>query len=524
MSGWLNLIKTLGRVLFQGLLALTLTSCTTLGPDYESPDLGLLQEWESDLYGRIVAPADDQTEQPDLQYWWQLFQDPTLDRLIELAKESNPSLRIAGLRVLESRATLAIARGSRYPQVQQLDGNYTYIDSRQDGGPDTTFRNYQSGLTIGWEQDFWGRFQRSIESADAAFAASQFNQQNVQVLLTSQVANLYFSYRTILLRIEIAEKNAAIQKRSFEITQLLYEKGQNSEIDFQRAKTQYQTTLANIPGLHITRVQLRNALGALLARAPGDLPELDDEVKPLPLVSPVALEALPAQVLMRRPDIRSAAAQIAIQSAQVGFAQADLYPSVSLQGNLSWSGTSVDNSPDALLLGIGPSFSWNLFNYGRIKNNVRVQDARLQQTIEGFQDTLLSAARELDDAAISIVKTRESKVPQHESTVAAYRSLELANTRYKEGYESFQSVLDAQRAVASTVQSEVINDGNHIAAVISFYASLGGGWLPTEVDELIPAKTRETMQSRTDWGDLLDAPLEAESGDQYPFTTENPAK
>jgi NodT family efflux transporter outer membrane factor (OMF) lipoprotein len=382
-------------------------------------------------------------------------------------------------------------------------------------------RNFQSGLTIGWELDFWGRFQRSIESADAVFAASLFNRQNVQALLTSQVANLYFSYRTILLRADIAEKNAAIQRRSFEITKILYEKGQKSELDLQRAKTQYLSTLASIPSFHITLVQVRNALGVLLGRAPGDLPEIDKKLQPLPVLDLVELQALPAELLMRRPDIRAAAAQVAIQSAQVGFTQGALYPSISLLGNLSWSGNSISSAPESLFLGIGPAFQWNLFNYGRIKNSVRMQDARLQQAIEGFQDTLLRAARELDDAAIGIVKTMERKVPQHESTVAAYRSLELANTRYREGYESFQSVLDAQRTVASTVQNEVINDSNHINSVIRFYAALGGGWVPAQEQDLIPEATRETMESRSDWGRLISAPIDPETAGSYPASQEN---
>jgi NodT family efflux transporter outer membrane factor (OMF) lipoprotein len=522
-TGRLKLIEALKKTLCCCAFTLALAGCTTLGPDYEAPDVEWLQAWETDLYGRVVAPVDDDAGQPDLRSWWGLFNDPTLDQLIALAKVNNSSLRIAGLRILESRAALGIATGLRYPQLQQANGTFTYIDSRQSGGPDDVFRDYQSGLTVGWELDFWGRFQRSIESADAAFASSVFDQQNVQVLLTSQVANLYYSYRTIGLRIDIAEKNAAIQKRSFEITKLLYEKGQKAELDLQRAKTQYLSTLANIPSLQITQVQLRNALGVLLARAPGNLPELDHKLKPLPVLDPVELQGLPAEILMRRPDIRSAAAKVAIQSAQVGFAQADLYPSISLLGNLAWSGNSINGAPESLVLGIGPAFKWNLFNYGRIKNNVRVQDARLQQAIEGFQDTLLKAAKELDDAAIGIVKTNERKLPQHDSTVAAYRSLELANTRYREGYESFQSVLDAQRTVASTVQNEVINDSNHINAVISFYAALGGGWLPAQKQGLIPQATRETMESRSDWGDLISAPIDAEAVGNYPASQESTA-
>ncbi|MFT4825170.1 MAG: NodT family efflux transporter outer membrane factor (OMF) lipoprotein [Halioglobus sp.] len=518
------MIEPIGKYLGIGALAMGLTACTALGPDYQQPDVQWLQQWEADLHGQVVPPSSGEGSNPDLRFWWHLFDDPTLNKLVDLARSNNPSLRIAGLRILESRATAGIARGNRYPQVQQANGAISYINSNQSRGPDDTFRDYQGGLRIGWELDFWGRFERSIESADAAFSASVFDQQNVQVLLTSQVADLYYAYRTTQLSIKIAQSNAAIQKRSFEITEQLFTSGQNSELDLQRAKTQYLSTVANIPSLEITLTQLRNALGVLLGRPPGHLPELDEQTALLlPTLDAIELKVLPAQLLMRRPDIRSAAATVAIASAQVGFTEAGLYPAVSLLGNISWSDNSISGSPESVLLGIGPSFTWNLFNYGRIKNNVRVQDARLQQAIESFQDTVLKGAREIDDAAVGMVKTREQRIPQHDSTVAAYRSLELANTRYREGYESFQSVLDAQRTVATTSQSELINDSNHISAVISFYAAIGGGWVTTPTLELIPEETRKIMELRSNWDDLLSAPLEPVMLDNIPAGAKDPA-
>jgi outer membrane protein TolC len=171
-----------------------------------------------------------------------------------------------------------------------------------------------------------------------------------------------------------------------------------------------------------------------------------------------------------------------------------------------------------LSLGIGPSFTWNLFNYGRIKNNVRVQDARLQQAIENFRNVALQAAREIDDAAISVVKTREQQDPQRESTRAAERSLELANARYREGYADFQRVIDAQRAVATQSEREIVNNSSHISAVVNFYKALGGGWLDMPIEQLIPEATRDTMESRSNWGNLLrdSMPVEADSSTSTP--------
>ena len=162
-----------------------------------------------------------------------------------------------------------------------------------------------------------------------------------------------------------------------------------------------------------------------------------------------------------------------------------------------------------MTLGVGPSFTWNIFDYGRIKNNVRVQDARLQIAIESFQNVLLAAARELDDAAYSVIKTREKQVPLSQSLVAARRSLELANRNYKEGYADFQRVLDAQRAVASQSEQELINTGKQITAVVDFYRTIGGGWLASSLDQMLPSATREQMETRSNWGDLIQTPLPA---------------
>ncbi|MBW1838021.1 MAG: TolC family protein, partial [Deltaproteobacteria bacterium] len=206
------------------------------------------------------------------------------------------------------------------------------------------------------------------------------------------------------------------------------------------------------------------------------------------------------------------------QSAQIGIAEADLYPAISILGNIGWSGNTLSATPVTGSLTIGPSFTWNLFNYGRIKNNVRVQDARLQQSIENFQNSVLQAAREIDDAAISIVKTREQKRTLRESVIAAERSLKLANSRYREGYSDFQRVLDAQRAVATQSERELVNNGSHISAVINFYKVIGGGWLETPVEQLVPETLSNTIKSRSDWGDLLSAPLPVNPENSHPFS------
>ncbi len=502
-------------------LTLLLCACTTLGPDYEEPGVDWLSDWQTDLYGQI-GDQDRQSE-VDLDFWWRLFDDPVLNELIDTARRENPSLRIAGLRILESRALLGIAGSNLYPQVQQVSSAVAFANTRQRGGAtpnsEDSFTSYQADFNVGWELDFWGRFQRGIESADAAFFTSITSQWDAQVLLSAQVTDLYFAYRTTLLRIVIARENAAVQKRSFEITQRLFKSGQNSELDLQQARTQYLATLSTIPALEVTLTQVRNGLGALLGRAPGDLPELAEVGGPLPAVEPLVVRDVPARLLMRRPDIRAAAWQAAAQSAQIGIAEADFYPAISLFGNVGWSGNTVNGSPNTTNLAAGPSFSWNVFDYGRISNNVRVQDARLQQAIQAFQNSVLQAAREIDDAAISVVKSREQQAVLDEALDSARRSLELANTRYAEGYAGFQRVLDAQRAQFAQAERALVNQANQISSIISFYKAIGGGWLELSLEQMIPETERDTMQLRTDWGELMTEPLPA-GVDTVPSSTE----
>ena len=216
---------------------------------------------------------------------------------------------------------------------------------------------------------------------------------------------------------------------------------------------------------------------------------------------------MPANLLLRRSDVRAAAWLAAAQSAQVGVAEADLYPSLSLVGSLGWSGNSLDAVRDTTTLAGGPSLTWNLFNYGRIKNNVRAQDARLQQALEGFRATALNAAREVDDAASRIAQTGASQDILDQSLVAAQRSLTIATRRYQEGYSDFQRVLDAQAATFGQADRAVVNRGDHVAAIIGLYRALGGGWRAVTIDSVIPQEMRELMRERTDWGELLDAPL-----------------
>ncbi len=483
--------------------AFLLAGCATVGPDFHPPSTDSATSWHSEA----VAQSTQSTSTADLSPWWKVFGDAGLEQLMSEADAQNNDLKIAGLRVLEARAQLGIAQSGRYPQVQQIGASALYTKNHQhDTGLPGVPGSWQfgAGFDIGWELDFWGRFRRAIESADAAYFASEANREDVLVLLHAQVADTYFVLRTAEARLRIAKANAELQRRSFEITERLFKSGETDELDFQQARTQYLSTSASIPELEGQIELARHALSVLVGRPPGPLPELDvasDKVGYLPLVDKAVVDDVPAQLLLRRPDLRAAQWQMAAQSALIGVAKADLYPSVSLVGTLSWSASSLSGSPSSLLLGAGPSISWNIFDHGRITNNVRVQDARLQQLTVAYEKAVLNAAREADDAATGLLTALHRDGILHDAEQAAQRSLSLANTIYREGYSDFQRVLDAQRALSAQQDAYIVNRGNAVGSLIALYKAMGGGWHTNA--PLVDPATRQQMEQRTNWDDLL---------------------
>ncbi|ERI49941.1 RND transporter [Pseudomonas sp. EGD-AK9] len=483
------------------LAAASLAGCVRLGPDFQSPRQAWIDHWDS----QALNAASQQHPQPDNRQWWTQFDDPLLERLIAEADVHNPNLRIAALRILEARAQLGIARSGRYPQLQQASADAFYLDRNQYGGDtelDSSAWQYGAGFDIGWELDFWGRYSRAIESADASYFAARANYEDALVLLRAQVAQTYFALRTAEARLGIARDNARLQKRSLEITERLFNSGNSDELDLQQAKTQYLGTLSSVPELEAQAAQTRNALAVLIGQPPGSLPELSAQTGLVPLVDQALLDDVPANLLLRRPDVRAAELQVAAQSALIGVAESDLYPSLSLLGSIGWSASSQAGSPDTMSLGAGPSLTWNLFDHGRLRNNVRVQDARLQQLIEAYRDRVRQAAREADDAATGLSKALERERILREAAFSAQRSLTLASAQYREGYSDFQRVLDAQRALFVQQDGYLVARSAALSNLIDLYRALGGGWHSSQ--PLLDDATREQMRQRTDWGELLD--------------------
>jgi NodT family efflux transporter outer membrane factor (OMF) lipoprotein len=486
---------------------LTLGGCTMLGPDFARPAVPWAQDWSGNT-GRTLSADAEAHARPVGDDWWRSFDDPVLDDLVAEAQRRNPGVRLAAMRILESRAQLGIAGSGLYPQVQQVSANALRAGQRQSRGASTAFWSASAGFNIAWEMDFWGKYRRGIESADAGYFASIAQYDDVQVLVAAQAAGLYGSIRTTELRLRIAHENAEIQKRSLQITERLFKSGNESELDVQQARSLYLGTLATIPEFEGVLRQSQNALAVLLGRPPGPLPEMAAGQGRIPRAELGLIVDVPADLLRRRPDVRTAEMQLAAQSALIGISEAALYPSIALGGTLGLSATSIAGSSNTASWAIGPALVWNVFDHGNLKNQVLVQDARFRELLEQYQNTVLTAAREMDDAAAGFASNRAQIDLLEGAVQAARRSLDIATIQYREGLVDFQRVLDSQRTLFSQQEQLVSTQGSVVQSLVDLYKALGGGWQagrdrPLPIDE----ETRRAMAERSDWKPLLNDPL-----------------
>ena len=493
-------------------LALLLSGCM-VGPDFVKPDAQVEDGWLQQHNERI------RSEPTDFSEWWSVFNDPVLDNLIEIASRQNLDLQNAGLRILEARAQLGIAVGSQYPQTQQISGEATanqLSDKAPNGaGADKFFYNYQIGFDAAWEFDFWGRFRRGVESVNASLYASLADYDDILVSLIAEVARTYLDIRTFEQRILVTRENVSLQQKSLDIAEARFQFGAESQLDVSQAKALLRQTQATIPPLEASLRQAKNALAILLGILPTEVQDILGPVKPIPTAPIEVAVGIPAELLRRRPDIRLAEFQAAAQSAQIGVAKADLYPSFSLVGSIglqsSDKGGILSNSAtfsDLFTSGgityfVGPSIQWPIFNYGRLKNNVRVQDARFQQLVVNYQNTVLQAFQDVEDATVGFLRTQEQSVFLSESVEQYKISVELSLIQYSEGLTTYQRVIDSQRNLAEQEDAFAAAIGSVGTNLIALYKALGGGWELRLGKDFIPEKTKEEMRQRTNWGKLL---------------------
>ncbi len=487
---------------------LVLSGCTTLGPDFEPPEATVEETWLEQEQPVV------QTVQADYSQWWTVFNDPVLNGLIDKAYQQNLPLQVAGLRILEARAQLAIAVGNQYPQLQQAAGALSrsrLSENQPNFNPaiDKNFWQANAGFDAAWELDFWGRFRRGVESAAANMGSQVASYDSALVSLSAEVARVYSSIRTLQEGLAVARANAAIQQRGYEIADVRFRAGAVSELDPAQALTQLRDTQAQIPTLEGRIRQAKNALNILLGMPPQDLSALLGE-GPIPAPPATLAVGMPADLLRRRPDIRQAELQAAAQSALIGVAESELYPRLSLVGSIGFVSSDTGQSDlgdlfksDSLAYGFGPSFSWPVFNYGRLKNNVRVQDARFEQLLTNYRNTVLEAAREVEDGLAGFLAARSTTEYLRDSVNAAQRAVDLSMIQYREGAVDFQRVLDSQQRLLSAQDAYTRSRGEIVTNLVATYKALGGGWEVRAEQDFLPESTEQRMRHRTDWGELM---------------------
>jgi len=519
-----------GRIAMAAALAaaIALLAGCAVGPDYTGVQAPQPASWMQ------AGDPTIQSNPAELDRWWTVFQDPVLNQLIETAFRQNLSLQIAGVRILESRAQLGIAVGGLFPQLQQVRGELVRTRTSKNTpntSPtiDTRYTDVSVGFDLGWELDFWGKLRRAVESGRASLEASIAGYDDILVSLTAEVARTYVLISTLESRLAIARQNMAIQERSLKIVSLRFREGEVTELDLSQSRALVADTRASIPRLES---QLRGAVNSL-AILLGVLPEQIDEYLTGPRSIPAApselVVGIPAELMRRRPDIRLAEHRLRSQSALIGVAKADLYPHFSLIGSIGLrssdaaltfagfpGGSSLSNlwDGDSLEYFAGPSFRWDLFNYGRIKNQVRVQDARFQQLAVDYRNTVLRAAEEVESAIAAFLRSQEETQALRESVQAAKRAEGLALLQYREGLVDFQRVLDSQRFKTLQQDQLIASRGAIATNLVAVYKALGGGWQIRRGKSFLPQDIEEEMRQRTDWGGLLEEPKQSGTGDE----------
>ena len=511
----MSLIRVWTRTVLGAVGLAMVSACTTLGPDFKTPPADLETAWNerSEALNTTELSAE----------WWSLFNDPVLDRLVDRAYHQNLSLQIAGLRIFEARAQLGVAIGQQYPQSQQLNGNLTRVQLSENGANffpnlmDQRYTQANIGFDAGWELDFWGRFRRGVESAGASLGATIADYDNALVSLTAEVARTYVVLRTLEERLAIARTNTVTQTRSYKLAEVRFNNGAVSELDPAQALSLLKSTESTLPQLESRIRQTRHALSILLGMPPGDLDSILHGAGPIPQVPDTLDVGVPADLLRRRPDIRRAELQAAAQSAMIGVARTDLYPRFTLVGSIGVLGSDSQRTElsdlftaDSLTYSVGPSLSWNILNYGRVKNQVRVQDARFEAAVVNYQNTVLEAAREVEDGLAGYVGGRAQTERLAESVKAAQRAVDLALLQYREGAVDYQRVLDTQKNLLQVQDAYSTGRGEVVGALIGVYKALGGGWQIRAGKPFVSDQRQKAMRERTDWGQLLDTGVPGE--------------
>jgi multidrug efflux system outer membrane protein len=453
------------------IIALTTITGCTVGPDYVRPELDTPEDWRF----RIEDASGTVNTQ-----WWEQFNDPVLDALINQALLNNKDVRIAAARVEEFAARVDITRAGFYPQIG-YDGSASRGSISRDAAsklPGTSRINdsYMAALNVGWELDVWGRIRRATEAARAQLLATEEGRRTVILTLVSSVASSYISLRSLDQQLQIAIRTLDTRGKSVELFQIQFEGGVVSALEVAQIRSEYEQAAVRIPALERQIALQENALSILLGSNPGDIQRgrtIDEFV--LPQV-PVGL---PSELLARRPDIRLAEQNLIAANAQIGVARSQYFPTISLSGLFGYASTELSDllQGSSKIWDIGAGALGPIFTGGSISGQVRATEAVQRQALVGYARSVQIAFREVDDALISSVKFREEQMAQGRRVDALQDYAHYAQIRYDEGQVSFIEVLDSERRLFDAELLLVQSKNDVYASLVGLYKAMGGGWI-----------------------------------------------
>ena len=473
-------------------LILAVTGCA-VGPDYVEPEIVSPDAWQN------AAAEDVRADAPVIQHWWSAFNDAMLDTLIVKAQESNLDLNMAVSRIREARAYHQITGGDYWPQVG-LSGDAVRAqtpDLYWPGG-DNPATNWEFGLGASWEIDVWGKNRRARESTEAALQSSIEDYRDVLVSLYAEVASTYIDVRSLQTRLDFAHSNVESQRETMDVVVAREDAGLVPMLDVSQARSNLANTEATIPQLEVGLESALNRLAILLGQAPGSLDEELNIHSGMPKPPTDLTMALPAELLRRRPDVRRSERDLAAQSARIGVATAELYPSFSLNGALALRAPQFGDLGESGAFGwsFGPEVKWNLFTGGKIRGQIKVEEARTEQLLAAYELTVLSALAEVEN---SLVALRQEEIRRNllmTAAESAQQSVELVNTQYVSGLTDFQNYLDAQRVLFSQQDQLAKSRGLVLTNLINLNRALGGGWSLDDPAPDLPVETQETAMAQ----------------------------
>ncbi len=460
-------------------ISLTSISGCKVGPNYKKPELKTTANW-SVTSERFQGSIQEQ----ELVEWWKKFNDPNLTSLIERAFQSNLDLKLAQSRVLQARSSLGITKSGLWPSVS-ASGSYTRSGTVTETPAGTVRRVtnfYQDGLDAIWELDFFGGTRRGIEAANADLAAAVLDRYSVLVTLSSEVALNYINLRTAQEGITIAQDNLVAQQHSAEVTRQKFEGGFVSGLDVANADALVASTASQIPALEVQVRQTIYNLSILLGLEPSAL--LKELLPPskMPVAPPEVPAGVPSDLLRRRPDIQAAEERIHSATARIGVATSDLFPRLTLSatGNLGGTRASALTDFDNRSWSVGPSASWLIFSAGSVRSNIELQKALTESAFITYQQTVLAAMQEVENALITLAKEDEHRKLLVQSVNANRKAVDLSTKLYSAGETDFLNVLSAQRSLLASQDALILSDQTVSSNLVALYKALGGGWEITE--------------------------------------------